>query len=53
MVRQHAAIVVFSVERAIGHVGVKIKIKSKVKSVGQECPTHTSIAERLAFVCDG
>src|SRR5580658_3284527 len=26
-------------------VKVKVRVKSKVKSVGQECPTHTSVAE--------
>jgi hypothetical protein len=34
------------------------QVKSKVKGVGQECPTHTSIAKHTsfadlpAFVCD-
>jgi hypothetical protein len=37
---------------------IKSKNKSKVKGVGQECPTHTgvaasaSVAEIPAFVCD-
>jgi hypothetical protein len=52
IVREHAAVFVFSVERGLGHEMVHIKnkrAKTKVKGVGQECPTHTSIAFPYGF----
>jgi hypothetical protein len=56
IVREHAVVFVFSVEGLLRHGNVKIK--SKVKSVGQECPTHTGISDTsfavaFGFVCDG
>ena len=55
VVGEHAAVFVFSVESWVGHWNflgkvmstskkIKSKIKSKVKGVGQECPTHMGIA---------
>ncbi len=50
-VREFAPVVVFSFEAA-GHDEPKIKDNNKVKGVGQECPTHTSIAFGFGYVCD-
>jgi hypothetical protein len=60
IVREHTAVFVFSIESLLGQLwdyqreakARNHKIKSNVKGVGQECPTHTSIAFSCWLVCD-